>query len=75
MTIRAQRHVVLGMGRHFEAVARVERDGTTTVELTVRGDTVAFGAPALTTLRLPEGKLRDVAKALHALAGELGVRP
>ena len=75
MTIRAQRHVVLGVGRHFEAIARFERDGSTTVELTVRGDTLAFGAPALTTLRLPEGKLRDVVRALASLAGELGVRP
>ena len=72
--IRSQRHVTLGLDRTLRLSA-VDHNGTTWLELTVEGDTLAFGEPNFGTLRLPMGKLRDVARCLNSITAELGVRP
>lgn len=71
---RAERWVRLAAGRSLRVRAVDERDGACSVELQVLADRAELGA-SCAALVLPLGRARDVAKALAAIAGELGVRP
>lgn len=73
--IRAQRHVVLAVGRHLRCRVLDGPGGVPEVELQVPGATLPSGEPDLACIAFPVGRLRAVARALAELAGELGVRP
>ena len=67
---RAERWVRLDAGRCLRA--RIVDD---VLEVQVFADRPEPCAVNVATLVLPVGRARDVAKALHAIAGEVGVRP
>ena len=64
------RRVPLGGGQTFRVTVL---DGE--AYLDVLGVTLAFNSPSLACLRLPVNRLRAVADALQALAGEVGAEP
>lgn len=72
LTVLARRTVPLARGRQLEIVG-IEAFGTTHVDAWLRLRN-ANGC-IVSQFHVPPGSLRDVARALDSLAGELGVRP